>query len=91
MNKDIRKVSFTGSVSAGQKIQQNSAVNGVKPVSFTSTCTSQVTLELGGKSALVIFDDSDVQSAVSCAMLANFLNQGRLSSINEEDFRTGVH
>lgn len=36
----------------------------------------QVTLELGGKSALVIFDDSEVKSAVAASMLANFLNQG---------------
>ena len=31
---------------------------------------------MGGKSALVIFEDSDLESAVAAAMLANFLNQG---------------
>lgn len=35
-----------------------------------------MTLELGGKSALVIFDDSDVESAVAAAFMANFFNQG---------------
>ncbi|PAV59096.1 hypothetical protein WR25_10791 [Diploscapter pachys] len=65
----IRKVSFTGSVASGLAVQRQAASNGnVKPV----------TLELGGKSALVIFEDSDLESAVAAAMLANFLNQGQV-------------
>ena len=37
-----------------------------------------VTLELGGKSPLIIFADSDVDNAVKGAMLANFLSQGQV-------------
>ncbi|XP_072046168.1 4-trimethylaminobutyraldehyde dehydrogenase-like [Amphiura filiformis] len=66
---DIAKVSFTGSVPTGTKIMQDCAV-GIKPV----------TLELGGKSPLIIFGDSDVDNAVKGAMLANFLSQGQVCS-----------
>ncbi|CAB3401419.1 unnamed protein product [Caenorhabditis bovis] len=64
----VAKVSFTGSVATGELIQQQCARKNVKPV----------TLELGGKSALIIFDDSHLESAVATAMLANFLNQGQV-------------
>uniref|UniRef100_A0A7I4YDD3 Aldehyde dehydrogenase domain containing protein n=1 Tax=Haemonchus contortus TaxID=6289 RepID=A0A7I4YDD3_HAECO len=64
----IRKLSFTGSVAGGMAVQRQAATENVKPV----------TLELGGKSALIIFDDSDVKSAVAAAMLSNFLNQGQV-------------
>lgn len=37
-----------------------------------------VTLELGGKSPLIIFEDAKMENAVSGAMLANFLNQGEV-------------
>ena len=37
-----------------------------------------VTLELGGKSPLIIFADSDIDNAVKGAMLANFLSQGQV-------------
>ncbi|TKR76125.1 hypothetical protein L596_017317 [Steinernema carpocapsae] len=67
-NEHIKKVSFTGSVATGKAIQKACAENNIKPA----------TLELGGKSPLIIFEDSDLQSAVSAAMLANFLNQGQV-------------
>jgi len=38
-----------------------------------------VTLELGGKSPLIIFEDADVDNAVKGAMMANFLSQGEVS------------
>ncbi len=38
----------------------------------------QVTLELGGKSPLIIFDDVDIDNAVKGAMMANFLTQGQV-------------
>lgn len=44
------------------------ASKGVKPV----------TLELGGKSPLLIFKDSDMENAVSGALMANFLSQGQV-------------
>ena len=40
-----------------------------------------VTLELGGKSPLIIFADSDIDNAVKGAMLANFLSQGQVCII----------
>lgn len=65
----VSKMSFTGSVETGSKIME--------------ACAKQihhVTLELGGKSPCIIFDDSDLDSAVTGAMLANFLNQGQVCS-----------
>ncbi|WKY01181.1 hypothetical protein Q1695_015297 [Nippostrongylus brasiliensis] len=64
----VAKLSFTGSVAGGMAVQRQAATENVKPV----------TLELGGKSELIIFEDSDVKSAVAAAMLANFLNQGQV-------------
>ncbi|MEQ2292508.1 Aldehyde dehydrogenase 9 member A1-B [Ameca splendens] len=66
---DVAKVSFTGSVPTGQKIMEM-ASKGIKPV----------TLELGGKSPLIIFKDSDLENAVRGALMANFLSQGQVCS-----------
>ncbi|XP_054621450.1 4-trimethylaminobutyraldehyde dehydrogenase B [Dunckerocampus dactyliophorus] len=66
---DVAKVSFTGSVPTGQKIMEM-ASKGVKPV----------TLELGGKSPLLVFEDSDLENAVRGALMANFLSQGQVCS-----------
>lgn len=44
------------------------AAKGIKPV----------TLELGGKSPLLIFADSDLENAVKGALMANFLSQGQV-------------
>ncbi len=41
----------------------------------------QVTLELGGKSPLIIFDDVSIENAVNGAMNANFMTQGQVSVI----------
>ncbi|XP_053549854.1 4-trimethylaminobutyraldehyde dehydrogenase [Bombina bombina] len=64
---DVAKVSFTGSVPTGSKIMEM-ASKGIKPV----------TLELGGKSPLIIFSDSNLENAVNGAMMANFLSQGQV-------------
>ncbi|XP_053739022.1 4-trimethylaminobutyraldehyde dehydrogenase B-like [Synchiropus splendidus] len=69
LHPDVAKVSFTGSVPTGKKIMEM-ASRGVKPV----------TLELGGKSPLIIFQDSDLENAVSGALMANFLSQGQVCS-----------
>ena len=45
-----------------------------------------MTLELGGKSPLLIFDDCDLDNAVNGAMMANFLTQGQVSVMTH---RTG--
>merc|ERR1719295_1123737 len=63
------KLSFTGSVPTGAKIMAAGA-KGIK----------NVTLELGGKSPLIIFDDADLKNAVKGALMANFLTQGEVCS-----------
>ncbi|KAF1986942.1 aldehyde dehydrogenase [Aulographum hederae CBS 113979] len=63
----VAKVSFTGQVSTGQKVAA-SAAGGMK----------YVTMELGGKSPLLILDDCDVERAVDGAMMANFFSTGQV-------------
>ena len=65
----IAKISLTGSVPTGKKILTGAA-----------THLKHVTLELGGKSPLIIFDDADLQNAVSATLLANFYTQGEICS-----------
>lgn len=63
----IAKVSFTGQVSTGQKVAGSAAGN-----------MKYVTMELGGKSPLVILPDADVENAVDGAMMANFFSTGQV-------------
>lgn len=62
------QVSFTGSTEVGRLIMEASARSNLKPVS----------LELGGKSPLIIFDDADLDMAVELAVSANFFNKVRV-------------
>lgn len=66
---DVAKVSLTGSVPTGKRVAVGAA-EGLK----------QVTLELGGKSPLIIFDDADLEAAVSAAILGNFYSSGQICS-----------
>jgi len=59
------QVSFTGSTEVGRLIMEAAARSNLKPVS----------LELGGKSPLIIFDDADLDMAVELAISANFFNK----------------
>ncbi|MDV2078064.1 betaine-aldehyde dehydrogenase [Marinobacter xestospongiae] len=63
----IAKVSFTGEVGTGKKVMAASAA-----------ALKDVTMELGGKSPLIVFDDADLDDAVSAAMLGNFYTQGEI-------------
>ncbi|KAJ4769780.1 Aldehyde dehydrogenase [Rhynchospora pubera] len=63
---DIDMVSFTGSTAVGRLITEAAAKSNLKSVS----------LELGGKSPLIIFDDADVDKAVDIARDATFFNKG---------------
>jgi betaine-aldehyde dehydrogenase len=65
----VDKVSLTGSVPTGQKVYAAAAA-GVR----------HVTMELGGKSPLIIFDDASVEDAVGAAMMANFYSAGQVCS-----------
>ena len=66
-NQDIAKISFTGEVGTGQKVMAAAA-----------STLKDVTMELGGKSPLIVFDDADIDNAVSAAMLGNFYTQGEI-------------
>ena len=65
----VDKVSLTGSVPTGRKVYAAAAA-GMK----------HVTMELGGKSPLIIFDDADLEDAVGGAILANFYSSGQVCS-----------
>ncbi|MBJ2150741.1 betaine-aldehyde dehydrogenase [Paracoccus sp. IB05] len=65
----VAKVSLTGSVPTGQKVYAKAA-EGLR----------HVTMELGGKSPLIIFDDANLEDAVGAAMLANFYAAGQVCS-----------
>lgn len=66
-HQDIAKVAFTGSTEVGRLIMAAAAKSNLKRVS----------LELGGKSPLVIFDDANVDEAVEIAFNAIFANHGQ--------------
>ena len=65
----VDKVAFTGSVATGRKVMQ-AASAGIRTVS----------LELGGKSPLIVFDDCDVDKAVEWIMFGIFWNKGEVCS-----------
>ncbi|GAB55988.1 betaine aldehyde dehydrogenase [Glaciecola punicea ACAM 611] len=63
----IAKVSLTGEVSTGKKVMAAAAGT-----------LKNVTMELGGKSPLIVFEDANIDEAVTGAMLANFYTQGEV-------------
>ncbi len=65
----IAKVSLTGEVETGKTVMANAAAT-----------LKHVTLELGGKSPLIVFADADLDNAVSAALMANFYTQGEICS-----------
>jgi len=65
----VSKISFTGSAEVGKRVYETAA-RGMK----------KVTMELGGKSPLIIFDDADLENAVTASMLANFYSNGQVCS-----------
>ena len=65
----VAKVSLTGEVGTGRKVMAQAAET-----------LKSVTLELGGKSPLIIFEDAHLDNAVSAALMANFYTQGEVCS-----------
>ncbi|MEP2530907.1 betaine-aldehyde dehydrogenase [Shimia sp.] len=65
----VDKVSLTGSVPTGRKVYAAAASQ-----------LKHVTMELGGKSPLIIFDDADVDNAVGGAINGNFYSSGQVCS-----------
>ncbi len=64
---DLDKIAFTGSTAVGRLIRRETAGSGVK-----------LTLELGGKSPFVVFDDADLDGAIEGLVDAIFFNQGQV-------------
>ncbi|KAB0679068.1 aldehyde dehydrogenase family protein [Aureimonas leprariae] len=66
---DVDKLAFTGSGPIGSKIMEGAARD-----------IKRISLELGGKSPFVVFDDADVEEAVEWIMFGIFWNQGQVCS-----------
>ncbi|GAA2536760.1 MULTISPECIES: aldehyde dehydrogenase family protein [Pseudonocardia] len=66
-HRGVAKISFTGSTATGQKI-----------VTASAASLKKLTLELGGKSANIVFPDADLQGAAQGALTGIFLNQGQV-------------
>ena len=64
---DIKKIAFTGSTEVGKKIIQSTAV-----------AEKKLTMELGGKSPFIVFEDADLDSAVEGVVDAIWFNQGQV-------------
>ncbi|KAG5361033.1 Potassium-activated aldehyde dehydrogenase [Yarrowia sp. B02] len=64
----IRKVAFTGSTATGKQVLKSAALSNLKKIS----------LELGGKSPNIIFDDANLPNAISWAALGIFFNSGEV-------------
>jgi betaine-aldehyde dehydrogenase len=65
----IRKISLTGEVGTGKAVMSDAA-----------STLKYVTLELGGKSPLIVFDDAKLDNAVGASLLANFYSAGEVCS-----------
>lgn len=63
---DVPKLSFTGSTATGRRIAADAGA-----------LLKSVTLELGGKSPLIVFDDADLDAAASGAVMTVMMNQGQ--------------
>ena len=66
---NVAKVSLTGSVPTGRRVYA-AAAEGMR----------HVTMELGGKSPLIVFDDASLEDAVGAAILGNFYSSGQICS-----------
>lgn len=64
---DIDKIAFTGSTATGRQIMKMAAVN-----------LKNITLETGGKSPLIVFDDADIEQAAKWAHIGIMYNQGQV-------------
>lgn len=63
----IDKISLTGSTATGKKVMADAA-----------STLKHISMELGGKSPLIIFEDAELDNAVAAAMMANFYTQGEI-------------
>ena len=66
---DIDKISFTGSTATGREVMKSASIN-----------QKNITLETGGKSPLLVFDDADLKEAVTWAHRGIMVNMGQVCS-----------
>ena len=77
----VAKVSLTGSVPTGRKV-----------LALAGSSMKHATMELGGKSPLIVFDDADLENAIGGAMLGNFYSSGQVCSNGTRVFlQRGIH
>ncbi|MCV0396115.1 MAG: betaine-aldehyde dehydrogenase [Rhizobiaceae bacterium] len=77
----VAKISLTGSVPTGRKVMGTAGSH-----------MKHATMELGGKSPLIVFDDADLENAIGGAMLGNFYSTGQICSNGTRVFvQEGVH
>lgn len=77
----VAKVSVTGSVPTGRKV-----------MALAGSHMKHATMELGGKSPLIVFDDADLENAIGGAMLGNFYSTGQVCSNGTRVFvQKGLH
>jgi acyl-CoA reductase-like NAD-dependent aldehyde dehydrogenase len=68
LHEDVDKISFTGSIATARRLLANAGVSNLKRLS----------VELGGKSAAIVFPDADVDAAVKSLLWGVFMNKGEL-------------
>ncbi|MBB6012283.1 betaine-aldehyde dehydrogenase [Aquamicrobium lusatiense] len=77
----VAKVSATGSVATGKRVLAQAGAD-----------MKHATMELGGKSPLIVFDDADLENAIGGAMLGNFYSTGQVCSNGTRVFvQKGMH
>lgn len=78
---DVNKISFTGSTSVGKSLVVAAAGN-----------LKRVTLELGGKSPVFIFDDANLETAIPAAAMGIFANSGQVCFAGSRLYvQDGIH
>ncbi|KAL7783096.1 aldehyde dehydrogenase [Trichoderma ceciliae] len=81
-HKDIDKIAFTGSTAVGRTILQAASVSNLK----------KLTLELGGKSANIVFNDADIEDAIAWVHFGIFYNHGQVCSAGSRIYvQSGIY
>jgi acyl-CoA reductase-like NAD-dependent aldehyde dehydrogenase len=74
-NPDVRKLTFTGSTEVGRTLMRQSAET-----------IKKLSLELGGNAPFIVFDDADLDAAVSGAIVSKYRNKEALRLANDTEF-----
>lgn len=80
-NPGVKKITFTGSTSVGKVLMKQS-----------SDTVKKVSMELGGNAPFIVFDDADIERAISGAMIAKYRNSGQTCVCTNRFFvQSGVY